>query len=122
MSKATRIFTDGAGQRVDGKGSGFAWLREDTGERHIERVDGLSNNVAEYKGVISALQKIKPNATVEILTDSLLVVSQLRNEWRILDPTLAKLAGEVRTIAERKRLNLTLTWIPRNQNRAGKLL
>lgn len=122
MSKAIRIFTDGAGQRVDGKGSGFCWLREDTGERHIEHVDGLSNNVAEYKAVISALEKIKQGATVEILTDSLLVVSQMRGEWRILDSALAKLAGEVKTIAERKRLNLTLTWIPRNQNRAGKLL
>jgi ribonuclease HI len=122
MSKAIRIFTDGAGQRVDGKGSGFCWLREDSGERHIERVDGLSNNVAEYKAVISALQKMKQGATVEILADSLLVVSQMRGEWRILDPALAKLSGEVKTIAERKRLNLTLTWIPRNQNRAGKLL
>ena len=117
-----RIYTDGAGKRPDGKGSGFAWIREDTEERYIERVDNLSNNVAEYLAVISALKKIRPRSNVEILTDSLLVVSQLRGDYRIHDSKLAKLAGEVRTIAEHKRLNLKLTWVPRKENRAGKLL
>ena len=117
-----RIFTDGSGQRPDGKSSGFAWVREDTKEKYIERVDGLTNNAAEYRAVISALQKLRPNSGAEILTDSLLVVSQLRGEFRILDPKLAKLASEVRTITERKKLNLKLTWIPRAENLAGKLL
>src|SRR5271170_7881475 len=63
------------GERPDGKGSGFAWIREDTGVQHIERIDGLSNNEAEYRAVISALKPIKPDSNVEILTDSLLVVS-----------------------------------------------
>jgi ribonuclease HI len=120
--KAIRIFTDGAGKRPDGKGSAFAWIRENTGVQHIEQVDGLSNNEAEYKAVISALKPLKPHSNVEILTDSLLVVSQLRGEYRILDSKLAKLAGEVKTIAEQKHLDLRLTWIPREQNRAGKLL
>lgn len=121
-NKLIRIFTDGAGKRPDGKGSAFAWIREDTGEQHIERVDGLTNNVAEYLAVISPLKKIRPRSNVEILTDSLLVVSQLRGEYRILDSKLAKLAGEVKTIAENKQLNLKLTWVPRKENRAGKLL
>jgi len=122
MKKGIRVFTDGSGKRPDGKASGFAWVREDTGEKHIERVDGLTNNAAEYRAVISALKKIPPKSFVEVITDSLLVVSQLRGEYRINDGTLAKLAGEVKTIAEQKRLNLTLTWVPRAQNLAGKLL
>jgi ribonuclease HI len=120
--KTIRIFTDGAGQRPDGKGSGFAWLREDTGKQHIEWINGVSNNEAEYKAVISALKSVAPGSGVELLTDSLLVVSQLRGEYRIIDPKLAKLASEVKTIAEQKKLNLKLTWIPRKENRAGKLL
>jgi ribonuclease HI len=36
---------------------------------------------------------------VEILTDSLLVVSQLRGEYRIRDAKLSILAAEVKTIA-----------------------
>jgi ribonuclease HI len=122
MKKHIQIFTDGAGQRPDGKASGFAWLRQDTGEKHIKRVDGLTNNVAEYRGVIAALKKMKPGSCVEVQTDSLLIVSQLRGEWRILDSKLARLADEVKTIAEQKRLTVKFTWIPRAENRAGKLL
>lgn len=117
-----RIFTDGAGMRPDGKGSGYAWLREDTRERHIEHVNGLSNNEAEYQAVIAAVKAQSAGSKVELLTDSLLVVSQLRGEYRVRDSKLAKLAGEVKTIAERKRLDLKLTWIPRKENLAGKLL
>jgi ribonuclease HI len=121
-TRTIRIFTDGAGKRPDGSGSGFAWIREDTGLRHIEHVNGLSNNEAEYRAVISALKSVRPKSNVEILTDSLLVVSQLHGEYRILDPKLTKLAGEVKTIAEQKHLDLKLTWITRKQNLAGKLL
>jgi ribonuclease HI len=122
MTKVIRIYTDGAGQRPDGKGSGFAWAREDTGEQHIERIPGLSNNEAEYRGVISALNPLLKGNHVEVLSDSLLVVSQLRGEYRIRDPKLEKLATEVKTIAEQKQLVLSVTWIPRRENRAGKLI
>ena len=120
--KSVVFFTDGAGQRPDGKASGFAWLREDTGEKHVERLDGLSNNESEYRGVISVLKQVQRGANLEVRTDSLLVVSQLRGEYRILDSKLAKLANEVKTITEQKHLTLKLTWIPRPENRAGKLL
>lgn len=117
-----RIFADGSGQRPDGKASGFAWIREDTKQHHIERIDGLTNNVAEYQAVISALKALPTGCAVEIFTDSTLVVSQLRGECRILDPKLAKLASEVKTISERKRLTLKVTWVPRRENLAGKLI
>jgi ribonuclease HI len=122
IQECIRIFVDGAGQRPDGKASGFAWLREESGEEHIERVDGLSNNEAEYSAVISALKTIPHHSSVLILTDSLLVVSQLRGEYRILHPKMLKLANEVKTIVEQMKLNLELRWIPRQENRAGKLL
>jgi ribonuclease HI len=122
MKKPIRIFTDGAGKRPDGKGSGIAWMREDTKEHHVERIDGLSNNEAEYRAVISALKRL-PNAShVEILADSLLVVSQTTGEYRIRDSKLIKLGDELKTVVERKRLNFKVTWIPRKDNLAGKLL
>jgi ribonuclease HI len=120
--KVIRVFTDGGGQGPDGRTSSFAWLREDTREKHVEHVPGLSNNEAEYRGVISALKALRAGSKVEVLTDSLLVVSQIRGEYRIRDPKLAKLAAEVKTITEHKRLTLTLTWIPRSNNLAGKLI
>jgi ribonuclease HI len=122
VSEVVRIYTDGAGKRPDGNGSGFAWVREDTRERHVERIPGLSNNEAEYRGVISAIKLLPEGCQVEVLSDSLLVVSQLGGEYRIRDPKLEKLAAEVKTIAEQKQLLLKVTWIPRGENQAGKLL
>jgi ribonuclease HI len=122
VSKLIRIFTDGAGKRPDGNGSGFAWIREDTRQHRVERIPGLSNNEAEYRGVISAIKSLPKGSKVEILSDSLLVVSQLRGEYRIRDLKLEKLATEVKTIAEQKRLLLKVTWIPRGENQAGKLI
>lgn len=121
-SNTIRIYCDGAGSGPDGKQSGFAWLREDTGQRHVERMDGLTNNEAEYRAVISALKPLPAGSGVEVFTDSLLVVSQLRGEYRIREPRLARLAAEVQTSAQRKRLHLKVSWVPRGQNRAGKLI
>ncbi len=122
QKKMTIIYTDGAGAGPDGKGSAFAWVNEESGEKHIERVPGLTNNMAEYAGVISALKKLRRNSSAEVRTDSLLVVSQLRGEYRILDAKLEKLATEVKTIAEQKQLTLIFRWVPRQENLAGKLL
>jgi ribonuclease HI len=120
--KRIRFFCDGSGQRPDGKGSGFAWFSEETGKWHRESIEGLSNNEAEYKAVISVLKEVSKNSALEALTDSLLVVSQLKGEYRIRDAKLEKLATEVKTIVAGKKLDLKLTWIPRKENRAGKLL
>lgn len=65
-----RIYTDGSGARADGKGSGFAWLREDNGESHAEFVPGLTNNQAEYKAILSAFESVSKGSGVEILSDS----------------------------------------------------
>ena len=50
--------TDGSGARPDRKGSAIAWFREDTGEECVEAVDGLTNNQAEYRAIVSALQSV----------------------------------------------------------------
>jgi ribonuclease HI len=121
-SKHVEIYTDGAGAGPDGKGSGFAWVKTATRETKIEKVPGLTNNVAEYRGVISALKSVRKSSTVKIITDSLLVVSQLRGEYRIRDAKLEKLATEVKTIVELKQLTVTFQWVPRQENLAGKLL
>ena len=117
-----RIFTDGAGCRPDGKGSGFAWLREDTGEREIVREDGLTNNQAEYRAVLAAVRSLEPGSNAEILMDSGNTCYQLRGEYRVRDPRLAKLHSEIYDLILKKKLTLTFTWIPRSINSAGKLL
>lgn len=120
--KQVEIYTDGAGASPDGKGSGFAWVNTTTHDRKIESVPGLTNNVAEYRAVISALKSLRKGSVANILTDSTLIVGQLRGEYRIRDSKLEKLVAEVKTIVDQKQLSVTFTWVRRQDNLAGKLL
>jgi ribonuclease HI len=117
-----RIFADGSGCRPDGKGSSFAWLREDTGEREITRKDSLTNNQAEYHAIFSALESLSPGSRAEILTDSENTCFQLRGERRVRVPHLAELNDKIHDLIKKNRLNVTFTWIPRRDNKAGKLI
>jgi ribonuclease HI len=122
VKKEIEIYTDGAGSGPDGKGASFAWLNISTHEKHVESIPGLTNNQAEYRAVISALKPVQKGSMVKIMTDSLLVVSQLRGEWRIRDSKLETLASEVKTIVEQRQLTATFLWVRRSENLAGKLL
>jgi len=117
-----RMFFDGAGCRPNGEGSGFAWLCPDTNQRHIVRVNGLTNNQAEYKAFLAALQHVPEDSTVEMFSDSQLVCSQFAGKYRAKDPALQGLLSEAHALVRDKRLKVTLHWVFRNQNLAGKLL
>ncbi|MFI5097243.1 MAG: RNase H family protein [Candidatus Acidiferrales bacterium] len=121
-ARTMRIFTDGSGQRPDGKGSGFAWCREGTNEKRITRANGLTNNQAEYRGILSALEYIPNGTSAQILTDSENTCCQLKGQRRVLDPKLATLYEQVRNVLKKKRLTVEFVWVPRKDNLAGKLL
>jgi ribonuclease HI len=116
------FYTDGSGARPDRKGSAIAWLREDTGEEYFENVDGLTNNEAEYRAVISALSSAPPRSKVGILSDAQLVIYQICGVYRVNDPELAVLRNSVNDAVLDRNLNVEFKWIPRSQNRADKLL
>lgn len=116
------IHCDGAGARPDGKGSGFAWLQPRTGERHIEHVDGLTNNQAEYRSLISALNALANGTAALVYTDSQLMWSHFVGKYRVYNPELLDLLSQVHTLIKEKHLSIDLQWVPRNKNLAGKLL
>jgi ribonuclease HI len=116
------IYTDGSGARPDGKGSCFAWLRTDTGQKKITPKDGLTNNQAEYHAILSAVESLTEGAHATILSDSENICCQLNGQHRILDPTLAGLYDEIYDLIEKNRLIVNFVWIPRRQNLAGKLI
>ena len=116
------IYADGSGSRPDGKGSGFAWLRPDTGQRKITRQDGLTSNQAEYRAVLSALESLTEGAQAEILSDSENTCCQLNGQRRVLDPRLAALYDAIYDLIEKNRLKVSFRWISRRENLAGKLI
>lgn len=121
-SQRIRIYCDGAGARPDGTGSAYAWFREDSGKKKICRVDGLTSNQAEYEAVLAALKCLRDDSVVLILTDSQLVVSQLRGECRTNDQELLHLQSKIRDTINAYGLNVKFQWIPRTKNKAGKLI
>ena len=96
----------------------MAYLVEDSSKYGISQTrNGATNNIAEYEAIIFALKEI--TGIDEILSDSLLAVNQLNHKWNLRDPELRKLAVEIWNLAKGK---VKFTWIPREENLAGKIL
>ncbi len=82
-----------------------------------------TNNVAEYTGVVRALELATRlgAAEVDLLLDSKLIVEQLAGRWRVKDAKLARLHAEAR-----RQLAGFLRWtarhVPRAQNAAADAL
>jgi len=107
-----RIYTDGSG---DGR---FGYLT-DEGASDISQVVGLTNNEAEYEAVILALTQF-PYEDIEIASDSQLVVNQVSHKWAIKEDRLRVLAQLVWDLVGNRKV--VFTWVPREQNLAGKML
>lgn len=122
LPEPVTVFTDGSGARPDGKGSGFAWIRQDTGEKHIQRQDGLTNNEAEYMAVLAALEVLPNGTVVEVLCDSSLVANQFCGVYNAVNARLVQLLSNLRDLISRKKLDVNIRWIRRQENLAGRLL
>jgi ribonuclease HI len=72
--------------------------------------------------IILALKKfVDSEDKITIYSDSKNTVSQLNHEFAINNEQLRKLAQEAWSLIG-KMPNLTITWIPRKENLAGKML
>jgi len=108
-----KIYVDGSG-----KTGRYCYVIEGRAPRLFEE-KGLTNNQAEYKAIILALRDNNLN-NIEILSDSELVVRQLSHIYSIKNDRLRILAQKVWELCEDR--NINISWIPRNQNKAGKIL
>ncbi len=112
------VYVDGSG----GENSGYGYFVKETGESFYEKKHNITNNQAEYMAIISALKKfVNSNEVIIIYSDSKNTVSQLNHEFAINNEQLRVLAQEAWNIIG-KFSNLTLTWVPRKENLAGKML
>jgi len=112
------VYVDGSG----GTKSGYGYFVKETGESFYEKKPDITNNQAEYLAIISALKKfVESNDEITIYSDSKNTVFQLNHEYAINNEQLRSLAREAWSIIARCS-KITLTWIPRNENLAGKML
>jgi len=85
-----------------------------------------TNNVAEYKAVIEALQylvflkkqreELKTKISVEIYLDSTLVVNQINGIFKVKNETLRNLLYMIRTLEQEAGESIEYVSVPREQN------
>jgi ribonuclease HI len=84
-----------------------------------------TNNEAEYTALIYLLEKaaterrivLSEAGTLRIFSDSLLVVMQVRGEWKIKEPRLQDLFKQVQAVKLTVPFALTIRHIPREENK-----
>lgn len=85
------------------------------------KLDGENtNNIAEYRAILFGLHK-HPEAT-EVCSDSQLVVNQLNGNYAVKNQTLLYWWGRVQERLKRLKHEVKFTWVPRDENPAGKVL
>jgi len=112
------VFVDGSG----GPNGGYGYFVKDTGESFYQKKPGITNNQSEYMAIISALKKyVDSDEKITIYSDSKNTVNQLNHEYAINNEQLRNLAQESWSIMGTFS-NLSIVWIPRKKNLAGKML
>jgi len=112
------VYVDGSG----GSDSGYGFFVKETGESYYEKKPNITNNQAEYLAIIAALKKFEgTDNEITIFSDSKNTVSQLNHEFAINNEQLRELARES-WILLAKFSKIKLTWVPRSENLAGKML
>jgi len=112
------VYVDGSG----GPNGGFGYFVKETGESFYEKKPEITNNQAEYMAIIAALKKfVGSSEEITIFSDSKNTISQLNHEFAINNEKLRELAREAWSMFG-KVSKLTLLWIPRKENLAGKML
>jgi ribonuclease HI len=101
-----RLFTDGGARGNPGPAAyGFVLESEDGTvlAAEGEAIGTATNNVAEYSGLVAGLQKAVELHVpeVEVVSDSELMVKQMRGEYRVKNEALRGLYEEATALARR---------------------
>jgi ribonuclease HI len=103
--KAT-LYTDG-GARGNPGPAAFAYVLEaDDGtvlDAHGEAIGVATNNVAEYRALVAGLERAAEVGVteLEVVSDSELLVKQMRGEYRVKNAALQDLSLEASRLARR---------------------
>ena len=99
-----RLFTDGGARGNPGPAAYAYVLEADDGTvlaAHGEAIGVATNNVAEYRALVEGLRKAAEVGIdeLEVVSDSELLVHQMRGEWKIKKDTLRVLWDDAQDLA-----------------------
>ena len=101
-----RLSTDGGARGNPGPAAYAYVLEAEDGtvlEAHGERIGVATNNVAEYRALVAGLARaVELGLTeVDVISDSELVVRQMRGEYRVKNEALRELSREAERLARK---------------------
>lgn len=119
------VWTDGLCEPINPGGTGCAaYLIKKNGkivEKGAVVLDAskeMTNNVAEYSALIYALQTVRKlglnKEKAVYRSDSKLLVSQMRGEWKVKGPRIVPLHEKAKELT--KGLDIDFKWVPREEN------
>jgi probable phosphoglycerate mutase len=115
-----RLSTDGGSRGNPGPAAyGYVLEAEDGTvlDARGETIGKATNNVAEYRGLLAGLESaIKRGVDeVEVVSDSELLVNQMRGEYKVKNETLRELVDDAEALARRLK-RVTYTAVRREHN------
>ncbi len=116
------LFTDGGSRNNPGQAAYAAVLTPPDQKENIvaslSRTIGIAtNNVAEYQGLIAGMQLARQHAVKNLtcFLDSLLVVEQMKKNWKVKDADLRDLWTEAQSLSKNFH-SINFQHIPREEN------
>ena len=118
--KKVIIHTDGLSRGNPGLAAIGATVKDEQGALLAsvsQRIGHATNNQAEYRALIAALQQALKlgDAEVQVYMDSELVVRQVTGRYRVKNPGLKPLYEEVKTLQSRFTV-FRINHVPRTRN------
>ncbi len=126
-----KIFTDGGSRGNPGPGAVGVVVKNEKGETIVkfgQTIGIVTNNVAEYLGVVSAFEWVikfpqkKEIEEVNFFLDSQLIVSQLNGIFKVKNAKLREFVFQVRQLEQEVGGNVSYRTIPREENKEADFL
>jgi ribonuclease H / adenosylcobalamin/alpha-ribazole phosphatase len=115
-----KLSTDGGARGNPGPAAYGYVLEADDGKvlaAHGEAIGEATNNVAEYRALVAGLEKAVELAVdeVDVVSDSELLVKQMRGEYKVKNEALRELSQEATRLARQLR-SVRYTAVRREHN------
>lgn len=130
MKSPVVIYTDGGSRGNPGPAAIGVYIADNSGKEIVKfgkTIGETTNNVAEYRAVIEALQWVKSSyqlsvTSCQVFLDSQLVVNQLNGVFKIKEQHLRDLIYKIKDLEKEIGVEISYQYIPREQNKIADSL